>query len=54
MQSKFARIGRTYPRLDPDVDEPRRAPRIPRRYRITGGLIAVLSALGLLGWFLAR
>ena len=51
--STFARIGRTYPRPLPARDEPAK-PRLPRRYRVTGALIAVLSALGLIGWLLAR
>lgn len=54
MESKFARIGRTYPR--PMSESPAQAParRMARRYRVTGALIVVLSALGVLGWLLAR
>ncbi|HUQ76213.1 MAG TPA: hypothetical protein VM183_15920 [Burkholderiales bacterium] len=53
MESKFARIGRTYPRPIPE-SKPPSGGRIARRYRITGALIAVLSALGLIGWLLGR
>jgi hypothetical protein len=52
--STVARIGRTYPR---PLGEARPTPprvRVARRYRITGALIVVFSALGLLGWFFAR
>ena len=51
MESKFARIGRTYPRPVPTHVAPATRRRIRRRYRITG-VIAILSALGLIGWFL--
>ena len=54
MESKYARIGRTYPRPLGEARSPAPMPRIPRRYRLTGALIVVLSALGLLGWLLAR
>jgi len=54
MESKFARIGRTYPRPVGAVATPAPVRRLPRRYRITGALIVFFSALGLLGWYLAR
>ena len=54
MESKFARIGRSYPRPMVDARSPAPVRRIPRRYRLTGALIVVLSALGVLGWLLAR
>lgn len=54
MESKFARIGRTYPRPIPESQMPAPVRRLPRRYRLTGALVVVFSALGLLGWFLAR
>ena len=54
MESKYARIGRTYPRPMGTVDTPAPMRRIPRRYRVTGALIVFFSALGLLGWYLAR
>lgn len=54
MESKFARIGRTYPRPTGAVATPAPIRRMPRRYRITGALIVFFSALGLLGWYLAR
>ena len=52
METRFARIGRSYPR---PIPEQKQSP-LPsvRRYRVTGVLIAVLSALGLIGWLLAR
>jgi hypothetical protein len=50
--STFARIGRSYPRPLGTTEAPRS--RNLRRYRVTGALIAVLSALGLIGWLLAR
>ena len=58
MQSNFrnstvARIGRSYPR--PATDNAAHArPRRLRRVHITGTLIIVLSALGFLGWLMAR
>ena len=53
--SRFGRIGRSYPRFS---FEPADAPRastggIPAHLKVTGAL-ALLSALGLIGWFLAR
>ena len=50
--STFARIGRSYPRPLNTTEAPRS--RNLRRYRVTGALIALLSALGLIGWLLAR
>ena len=53
--STFARIGRTYPRpVGPDANAAPRSSARLRRYRVAGALIAFLSALGLIGWFLAR
>jgi hypothetical protein len=52
--SRFARIGRSYPRFDATVTERSPASRSYRRYRITGALVALLSAAGLIGWFLSR
>jgi len=53
--STFARIGRSYPR--PAGREAVDAP-LSRgglgRYGVAGALIALLSALGLIGWLLAR
>ena len=54
MESKFARIGRSYPRPIGEARSLAPVGRTPRRYRITGALIVVLSALGVLGWLLAR
>jgi hypothetical protein len=52
--STFARIGRTYPRPLGEAQPPAASTRSARGYRITGALIVVLSALGFLGWLLAR
>jgi hypothetical protein len=54
MESKYARIGRTYPRPLGEARSAAPTQRFPRRYRLTGALIVVLSALGFLGWLLAR
>lgn len=54
MESKYARIGRTYPRPAPQSAAPASMRRFPRRYRLTGALVVVLSALGVLGWLLAK
>ena len=51
METRFARIGRSYPRPTAESKQP--PMRSSRRYRV-GALIAVLSALGLIGWLLAR
>ena len=50
--STFARIGRSYPRLGvtPEAAEQPAT----SGYKVAGALIALLSALGLIGWFLAR
>jgi hypothetical protein len=50
----YARIGRTYPRAQPESPGPARPGRMWRRYRMMAGLIAVFSALGLIGWLIAR
>jgi hypothetical protein len=52
--STVARIGRSYPRPLGEARPTTPRARAARRYRITGALIVVFSALGLLGWFLAR
>jgi hypothetical protein len=54
MESKFARIGRSYPRPLGETRSPAPVRRISRRYRMTGAVIVVLSALGVLGWLLSR
>ena len=51
-RAAVARIGRRYPRAQ--APEPAARPRPRRRYRVMAGLIAVFSALGLIGWLLAR
>jgi len=51
--STVARIGRSYPRRQPEAEaaHPRR---LARRYRVMAGLLALISALGLVGWLLAK
>jgi hypothetical protein len=53
-RNSVARIGRTYPRMQPDADAASRPERHRRRYRMMAGLLAVLSAVGLIGWLFAR
>jgi hypothetical protein len=50
--STVARIGRSYPRFPAEADDAdhSRAGAV----KVAAGVIALLSALGLLGWFLAR
>jgi hypothetical protein len=52
--STVARIGRTYPRPATGNVDDARPRRLPRGVHITGTLIIVLSALGFLGWLMAR
>jgi hypothetical protein len=50
--SRFGRIGRSYPRhsFEPaDVEQSSIG-----RFQVTAALLGLLSALGLIGWFLAR
>jgi hypothetical protein len=49
-----ARIGRSYPRLQPETEADVHPRRLARRYRIMAGLLALMSALGLVGWLLAK
>ena len=51
-----ARIGRSYPRspFEPGTAEPSSSGWIPAHLKVAGALLAFLSALGLIGWFLAR
>jgi hypothetical protein len=55
--SRFARIGRSYPRVRFEPADAGDSPTGRRKYpayRITGAVVAALSALGLIGWFLSR
>jgi hypothetical protein len=57
MPSTFARIGRSYPRLQPEPEVPGRAPRTRPALRFTiaaGGVIVLVSTVGWIGWMLAR
>ena len=51
--STVARIGRSYPRLQPETEAAHRRG-LSRRYGVMAGLAAVTSALALIGWLLAR
>jgi hypothetical protein len=52
--SMLGRIGKRYPRMQPPL-QPRGAPaRRMRRFGALGGLIALLSALGAVGWLFFR
>jgi hypothetical protein len=53
-KSNVARIGRSYPRATAPDPAAARPPGLRRRYQVMAGLVAVLSALGLIGWLLAR
>jgi ferric-dicitrate binding protein FerR (iron transport regulator) len=54
-QSTVARIGRTYPRLAAPSADASPSARWRRRYGITAAaIVALLSALGLIGWLLGR
>jgi hypothetical protein len=50
--STVARIGRSYPRFPADAGEAHH-PSVGA-VKVAAGVIAFLSALGLIGWFLAR
>jgi hypothetical protein len=54
--SKFGRIGRSYPRsaFEPVEAEVASSGRIPAHFKVTGALLALVSVLGLIGWLLAR
>jgi hypothetical protein len=52
--STVARIGRSYPRPSAENTAADRPRRVGRGFRITGTLLIVLSALGFLGWLIAR
>ena len=54
--STYARIGRSYPRPLPQIPVVDRSltRRIPRHLRVAAAVVAFLSALGLVGWFLSR
>ena len=50
--SGVARIGRSYARPYPEATEAE--PSSIGRFQVAGGLVALVLALGLVGWFLAR
>ena len=47
-----ARVGRSYPRLRPEPEDVGQSS--IGGYKVAAALIGLLSALGLLGWLLAR
>ena len=55
-RATVARIGRSYPRVRPQPESTDRAPsgRLPLRFTIAGGLVALVSAVGLAGWLIFR
>jgi hypothetical protein len=55
MPSTFARIGRSYPRVQPQPVEVARPPRVRSLHlKITGGLVVLVSALAVAGWLILR
>ena len=55
MPSTFARIGRSYPRAQPQPVQLTHAPSGRRlRLKITGGLVVLVSALAVAGWLVLR
>ena len=54
MPSTFARIGRSYPRVQAQPVEVARPPKARLHLKITGGAIALLSALAVAGWLILR
>ena len=56
LRTSYARIGRSYPRPMPEMTTSKTplARRIPPHLRVVAAVVAFLSALGLIGWFLAR
>ncbi len=56
MPTHVARIGRSYPRPLPQVADAAGAPRarLHWRFTVTGGVLALASALALAGWLIFR
>ena len=54
MQSTFARIGRSYPRVQPQPVEVATPPKARLHLKITGGLVVLVSALAFAGWLVLR
>ena len=55
MPSTFARIGRSYPRAQPQPAQAAHAPSERRLHlKITGGLVVLVSALAVAGWLYLR
>jgi hypothetical protein len=53
--STFARIGRSYPRAQPQPVQVAHAPGGRRLHlKITGGLVVLVSALSVAGWLFLR
>ena len=50
--SSVARIGRSYPRPQLESSEAEASSR--GSFQVAGGLVALLLALGVIGWFLTR
>ena len=54
MPSTFARIGRSYPRVQVQPGEVAQPPRARLHLKITGGLVVLVSALTVAGWLFLR
>jgi len=55
MPSTFARIGRSYPRMQPQPAQAANAPHGRRLHlKITSGLVVLVSALAVAGWLYLR
>jgi hypothetical protein len=52
--SGIGRVGRSYPRQPDLAAAPDEKSRISTPLKVSGGIFALLAALGLIGWFLAR
>ena len=52
----MGKIGRSYPRLQPEPVTAAREPRarLALRFTIAGGVIALVGTVGWIGWLLAR
>jgi len=54
MPSTFARIGRSYPRVQPQPVDVARPPRARLHLKVTGVVVLLVSALAVAGWLALR